>query len=361
MRSALYYPHTNVRNEGLIKTALLLWDRLEYIVPWPDFRARYPNRRLAKAMDIIGAAHCPNDDEKQEMHLRLGQFLNRRLPPQLYFRRQRRNPDGPHFQEPYEMYPQKLLPDSWRLLQEARIAGKRRDSSDYPLSESGGLTVMFILADCCAGTTRSRVTDRGDAYATVAGFIGNNPDGPKITKADAHGLLVPISLNVIDASNVGIDTLLKLREREEKESGHTLRNLRHRYVDGLETYASRLANEKATKADAREIRRQFADDMKADFKDLRAELGFAGKEALLSSAFIATVLAAVGSTASWLFGASVPLEGVVTAAGVPARIGGILGVRNKYLKERRAILKQHPMAYLYEAGVARAAKHHTQS
>jgi hypothetical protein len=49
MRSALYFPHTRVSDVGLIKTALLLWDNLEYIVPWRDFRVQYSNRRVAEA------------------------------------------------------------------------------------------------------------------------------------------------------------------------------------------------------------------------------------------------------------------------------------------------------------------------
>jgi hypothetical protein len=303
MRSALYYPHTSIRNEKLVKTALLLWDRLEYIVPWPHFRSHHADIRVARAMELIGVPHFPDDDEKQEAHTRLKELVSRRLPPQFYFNRRRSK-------EYFEMYPEKLLPDSWQLLQKVRLSGKLPLNYDYALSEFGGLTVMSILADCCAGTTRSRVTDRGDAYAMVAGFLGNEPEGSKIRKADAHEHLVPISLNAIDTSRMTIDALIKLREREEKESGHTLRDLRHRYVDSLETYVSKLVNEKATKADAKEIQRNFADDMNADLKDLRAELGFASKEALLSKEFLVMALTSVGTAASWLFGVPLALEGV---------------------------------------------------
>jgi hypothetical protein len=345
VRSALYYPHTSIRNEQLVKTALLLWDRLEYIVPWPHFHADHGSPIIQRAMELIGASHCPDQDEKRETHTRLKEFVSRSLPPQFYFNRERRYRHEDH----YEIYPDKLFPESWRLLQEARMSGRLLPNSDYPMSEFGGLTVMSILADCCAGTTLSRLTDRGEAYATVSGFLGNNPAGAKIRKSDAHGQLVPISLKVIDTSRLDMATLIRLRERELKESGHTLRDLRHRYVDGLETYVSNLTNEKVTKRDAKEIQRQFADDMKDDLKDLRAELGFAGREALLSKEVLVTAITAVGTAASWLFGVPVNLEGVVTAAGAPVAIGGLLAARNKYLKERSAILKKHPMAYLYEA------------
>ncbi len=345
MRSALYYPHTTIRNEHLVKTALLLWDRLEYIVPWPHFRSHHGSHDIERAMELIGKPHCPGDDEKQETHMRLKEVVSRKLPPQFYFDR----PRGRHVEERYEIYPEKLFPNSWELLHEARLSGRLLPNSDYPMSEFGGLMVMSILADCCAGTTRSRVTDRGNAYATLAGFLGNDPTSPKIRKADAHGQLVPISLKAIDTSKVSINALIHLREREERESGHTLRDLRHRYVDSLESYVGRLVNEKATKADAIEIQRQFEGDMKTDLKELRDELGFARNEVLLSKEFFVTVLTATGTVASWLFGVPLALEGVITAAGTPVAIGGLMGVHNKYLKEREAVMKKHPMAYLYEA------------
>lgn len=344
MRSALYYPHTTVRNEHLIKTALLLWDRLEYIVPWPRFRPHYGNRDVERAMDLIGVPHTPDEDEKRETHARLEELVSRRLPPQFYFRQQR---GYPH--DHYEVHPQKFLPESWVLLEKANLSGELLPNSDYPLSELGGLTVMSILADCCAGTTRSRITDRGDAYATVATFLGNDPSGPKITKADAHGQLVPIGLKVIDTSRVSIDALVNLRRREATESGHTLRDLRHRYVDSLETYVSRLVHVRTTNADAKEVQRQFADDMRTDLNDLRAELGFARKEVWFSKEIIALATTAVGTVASWLYGAPLALEGVITAVGLPVTIGGLLGTRNTYLKKRQAVMKEHPMAYLLEA------------
>ena len=113
------------------------------------------------------------------------------------------------------------------------------------------------------------MTDRGDAYATLSGFLGNHPGAPKINKSDAYAQLVPLSVKVLDAPRMDLNALISLREREEKESGHTLRDLRHRYVDSLETYVARLTQEKTRKSDAREIQRQFADDMKNDFKNMK--------------------------------------------------------------------------------------------
>jgi hypothetical protein len=343
MRSALYYPHTTVDNTNLVKSALLLWDHLESIVPWSDFKHKYEDSEVARAMELIGVSHIPADDEKQATHERLEELTKSKFPPEVYFRPRT---GGPEF---YEIYPEKLLDQSWELLKRKQLRGELLPNSDYPLSEFGGLMIMSVLADCCAGTTRSRVTDRGEAYATLAGFLRGMPAGEKIRKADAWGQLVPISLSAINISKLSMDRLIKLREREAKESGQSLRDLRHRYTDGLEKYVDRLANEKSTKKDALEIQRQFVEDMKGDVRDLKKELGFARNDAFLSKEFFATVLTGVGTAASWLFGMPFAIEGVITSTGGPAAIGGLLGVRNKYLQAREEVLKKHPMAYLYQA------------
>jgi hypothetical protein len=259
MRSALYYPHTTIENEDLVKRALLLWDHLEFIVPRKDFRPEYPNRQIARAMELIGIPHYPDEDEKNETHERIEELISRRLPPQFYVSRYTNRPHSDDF---FRIYFEKLLRKTWSLLEKANLSGKLLPSSDYPLRKFGGLLVMSILADSCAGTTRFRVTDRGDAYATLSGFLGNRPEGSKIKKSDAYAQLVPISLKVMDAPTMSLDSLIKMREREKKESGHSIRELRHRYVAGLETYVTKITTEKVRKTDAKEIQRQFADDMK---------------------------------------------------------------------------------------------------
>jgi hypothetical protein len=173
MRSTLYYPHTTVKNEDLINTALLLWDRLEYIVPDPFFQPHYKRRDLATAIELVGVQRIPNEHEKQEAHARLKEVVSRKLPPQFYFSRRPEQNAAEH----YEIYPEKLLDESWELLRQARISGRLLQNSDYSLSEFGGLLIMSILADCCAGTTRSRITDRGVAYATLADFSETIPLG----------------------------------------------------------------------------------------------------------------------------------------------------------------------------------------
>jgi hypothetical protein len=342
MRSALYYPFTSVEDEALIKTALLLWDRLEFIVPWQSFRPEYHNRNIQQAMELIGVPHCPTDDEKKNAHKHVEELVSRHLPPHFYI-----NKEG---YRPYEIYPEKLMGETWRLLEESQLSGEALESRDYPMTEAGGLTTMSILADCCAGKTRSRVTDRGDAYATLAGFLSSSSGDQQQAGKNSEETLVPITLNIINATSIDTRKLIAFREREEKESGHSLRDLRHRYIDCLEKYVLKLTTTVGNASDADEIKRQFDDDMRIDLANLKREIGFAKREALLSKEILIAALAAVGTVATAAFGVTLPILGAISAAGAPATVGGVLGAGNKYLSARKSILEKHPMAYVYELG-----------
>jgi hypothetical protein len=154
MRSALYYPHTEIRSEGLLKTSLMLWDRLLVIVPFADFKPHYDSPESRKSFELIGKCHSPSDSEKKQAHDLVEDFATRPLPDAFsYFSVQDPN-------EIYEVYPQKLLPETWRILQQAGLAGAPLADADYPTTGPTGLSLMSLLADCCAGDTLVRVTDR---------------------------------------------------------------------------------------------------------------------------------------------------------------------------------------------------------
>ena len=342
MRSALYYPHTTVESVELVKSALLLWDRLEFIVPWTSFRAKYDDPLVERAMELIGRARYPSDAEKREAHEHIEDLVTRPLPPDFFL-----STDRPSDFEAYEIYPQKLLPETWHLLRDFRMTGPVLANADYPTTEPTGLTVMSILADCCAGATRSRVTDRGSAYATLAGVIGADTGQASSGNADVTSQLIPISLEVIDVASIDLKKLIEYREREQGRGGSDYTQLRHRYLEGLETYVKKLTSVQGRASDAEEIKRHFQSDMKIDLVNLKSELGFAKRDALFSNEILVTALAAAGSVAMAAFGLAVPILGALTFAGAPAAIGGLFGAGNKYFSARRAILQKHPMAYLY--------------
>jgi hypothetical protein len=343
MRSALYFPHTTVDNVNLVKTSLLLWDKLEYIVPKHRFGSVHGNGHVQRAMEILGKERVATKSEKLEAHSLIEQLAKRALPSDFYLSGNRRRPN-----RVYQMYPQKLLRETWSVLRHHGLSGDLLENDDYPMSEPAGLMAMAILADCCAGTTRARVTDRGPAYASLAGLLGKDMGQRVRAQRAPQEQLVHISLNVLNPRGISIERLIEFREREEKESGHTLRDLRHRYVAGLETHVKRLTTEGGKREDARQIRREIADDMRSDLASLKSELGSSKREVLLSKEIVLTVLAAVGSIATWAFGIPIPIAGAITAAGVPAALVGTGATANKYVATRRAVMQKHPMAYLYE-------------
>src|ERR1700733_4474217 len=103
LRSALYYPHTRLRGSDswVLKSALLLWDGVEFIVP----DKAHPlgcDGLAAEAMELIGVGRVPTKDEMEEAHQRIEQFVSEPLPPSFYY-----TSEG---YEDYELWPQKFLP-----------------------------------------------------------------------------------------------------------------------------------------------------------------------------------------------------------------------------------------------------------
>jgi hypothetical protein len=116
MRSALYYPHTEIRSKNLLKTSLLLWDRLEFIVPFDGYRPRYDDREVSEAIELFGVQRTPTVQEKREVHTEIEDLVTRQLPQVFYYE------EGGRFSySDYEIYPQKLLPETWKMLQQQRL------------------------------------------------------------------------------------------------------------------------------------------------------------------------------------------------------------------------------------------------
>ena len=345
MRSALYYPHTKIRSEELLKSSLLLRDKVSFIVPWQHFDEKYPDPTVQEAVELIGENHYPSNSEKRQTHSLVEDLVTRPLPQPFYFK-----PDGNEHPD-YAIYPQKLLPETWDLLQQARLAQDIGTERDFYLTSSAGLSVMSILADCCAGNTHRRITDRIGAYATVAGLLEDqggrqivNPPEPEFDQ------LVPVSLEVIDLSRIKLKTLVDFRKREAKRGGYAIRDLRHRYVEKLESYVRELTTLTNHEGDLKEIKWQFRQDMKDDLAGLRDELQMNANDVFFSKEMLVAAIAGFGTMATFMFKAPLTLTEVFTAAGGAVSIGGLLGVRNKFLSSRRSMLRSHPMAYLYELG-----------
>src|ERR1017187_6504467 len=122
MRSALYYPHTTIANESILKRALLLWDKIEYISPWQGYGPDYGDPLFAEAAEIVAMPHVPSPEEQTQAHHQIEDLATSSLPDAFYFHSREAKRD-------YEIYPQKFLPETWRLLRQVQMAGDPRANS----------------------------------------------------------------------------------------------------------------------------------------------------------------------------------------------------------------------------------------
>ena len=233
MLTALYYPHTIVRSRNLIKTALLLWDSVECIVPGRDWKLEAPfdQRSYNEAIELIFRPHVPNQQDRKHAHKEVRNFLEEEgarffLENVLQGRSHR----------DYLVYPQKFLNRTWSLLEHEGLARWDRMSLDYGVPPALGLLMMSSLADACAGTQKQKVTDRVQAYSILERAKAKLVGAPYVEGLDASQVapelnrLVTLSLKVLDARSIPIKKILALRKREAKGSSADYRTMRLNYL-----------------------------------------------------------------------------------------------------------------------------------
>lgn len=348
MRSALYYPHTEIQSKSLIRSALLTWDQLEYIVPFKGYRTHYEDKAIAEAMELIGKPCAPSPRDQQQMHELLVDLIDNGVPETFLYNIMQDNTNfDNHYRNSYAIYMDKLLYETWSMLRHHKVIGELLRNSDYPTTEAAGLTIMAMLADVMAGETRARVTDRSFAYATIANVANVRP----ASKDQAQDIIevVPLTFKTIALDAVDLNRLVAFRKREVTDrNGHQYRALRHNYLKQLEDHLAKVVHHRLGSKDRDELDRAFEEDMEDDFRDLKDELGMAKTDAILSKETVAFVLAGLSGVGALIGGAHVAALEALTWAGAPAMIGGVLGVASKFGSRRRDVLRKHPMAYLYE-------------
>jgi hypothetical protein len=171
MLSAIYYPHTSVRDESFLKHALLYWDEIEYISPWEDFSdlPRYPTE-TTQVLSRFLKPRVPSKSEKEKAHHEIMNLIEGDLPDWLQVDRISEEDED----QTYRMFRDKLLPETWLELKKQGVVKFNRhgDLDDYVSHTYLGLTLMAILARCCAGKLRHTITDRSDAYGTLLKHFG---------------------------------------------------------------------------------------------------------------------------------------------------------------------------------------------
>src|SRR6266436_320865 len=114
MHTALFYPHTKLRKQDFTKTALLLWDKVNYISPFKNYKPIYKDPLLAEAAEMLAVEHVPSEEEKEQAHIEIEKLVKSNLPEWFLFKPENHNLS-------YEIMPEKLLPQTWRMLLETKF------------------------------------------------------------------------------------------------------------------------------------------------------------------------------------------------------------------------------------------------
>ena len=155
MQSALYYPFTGPEDDSFLKTALFLWDSVDFIVPYSDFRPYGKSPEADEALEIIGRNYVPTEEDKRNAHEELSDLCQGPLPNKLKF-------DLEKPERAYSFYPEKLLHETWDMLAESKLAEIVSDGKAVRHVATGplfGYYMMSILAVCCSQGRKRLVTD----------------------------------------------------------------------------------------------------------------------------------------------------------------------------------------------------------
>jgi hypothetical protein len=364
MLKALYFPHTEIQNPIIMKNALLLWDRVETIVPhsrWnrpagrPLSSAPPPSvgRRIdpkkdkwfREATEIVVEQRVPTDAERRQTHESLTSLLEKGFLLSLV-----KDSPGAWANKDYLIYPEKFLAETWRRLESGGLARWVGAQTDYGVPSAVGFLMMSVLAEICAGTQIQKITDRSDAYGWLAEQRARILGSQYITNLDisqvapSHDRLVSLSVEVLDGRKIPLRKLVQLRQKEAKSKGSDYAALRRRYAKAVQQHIDRLAREAKTASDVRELDRQFKDELKTDLNDLKAELGVASLKTLFSKEVAASAVIVAGALLA-------PITGLTTLATQISGIGVIPLIRAEveYRALRREILRKHSMSWLFLA------------
>lgn len=357
MPRALYYPHTDIASPVVLKNALILWDKIETIVPYANwrrrgrtgFRSQPPSRKdrenklLREAHELVVEPRVPTHQERSAAHISVKELVETGAASSLILR----SPRG--WQRPeYLIYPQKFLEQTWHLLEGQGLARWEALESDYGVPAALGLLMMSLLAEACAGTQLQKVTDRTEAYSWIEQYRAKVVGSPYVTGLDVSQVgpdidrLVTITCEVLDVRRVSLKRLLDFRKRELKSSGSDYVAMRRNYAAVVQRYVSRIGKEAKTRRDVDEIENQFKSEVQQDLADLKSELKVASWKTLFSEKVAVSAAILAGSLAA-------PVAGLTSLATHLGGIGIIPLVKSgiEYRESRKKALRAHPISWLY--------------
>ena len=326
MQSALYYPFTGPKQESFLKTALFLWDNVDFIVPHADFRPYGITDDSKEALEIIGRNYVPTEKDKKNAHEELKDLCNGPSLGKLKFELEKP-------EQAYDFYPEKLLPKTWEMLAESRLAKIVGDTnhvhgaSTKPLF---GYYMMSILAVCCSQGRKRLVTDENDPYRTLANTLVDSDSQVKNAQEDWYERLIALRLNGPNFSEVSLRKLIDIRKNEDK----LLQDLRRGFLKEVDQTVSNICSHAENPNTVRELIDGFSVKMEKDLEELKRLLGRSGISVLLSKEFGFSVLAAISAVSLE------PITGLT-------EIGGLLRRLMDYQDRRRKILRGHPSSWLF--------------
>lgn len=326
MYSAMYYPFTGPESKTFLQTSLFLWDSVDFIVPFREFPLRGGSRDVDEALEIIGRRYVPTKSDKSAMHSELEDICTNPQLQSLVFEIDERRVN-------YDFYPQKLLPETWQMLSQSKLAkivdsgGDIYGAATRPLF---GYYMMSLLAVCCAHNKKRLITDQNDPYRALSKLL---VDGVPDESIDWAGRLIALSLSGPDFRELSLSDLVNLRKREDK----LLADLRRTFLDGVDKATSEIAANADNPNIVRDVIRGFSEGMELDLQDLKSALRRSAKSLILSEECLVSMVAAT---------AVAPLEPL---SGVLVTVGGLIKGISEYRDRRRRILREHPSAWLVEA------------
>jgi hypothetical protein len=316
----LYYPHTEIRDSRVVKAAMLIWDELEIIVPYSNFQLTSSSAEVVNVIQETEflRSRPPEPDQQTAAHKKIIELFSGHLPDWFLFRPE---------EQQYFMYPEKLDYRTWNTLREAHVASEITGGnvSEMVLNRSVGLTLMSIIAETYAGTTRELLTDVPDAQRAKAHVMAEAAGGTPLTKLSANERhLVDISLYGVDAENIPLKALIEAHNDRRRE----MREARAAYRKAVGTALQNIKPE-STKADIAWIVEDFGRKM----KDHRERLGDALR-VLAAQLVIGPILGGFLS----VFGLLPGTVGVLT---------GTIGAWLKFETDWEKTISESPASWLY--------------
>jgi hypothetical protein len=349
MNSALYFPLTTIRSPSLLREALLLWDRVETIVPWEGFQpADDLPKPYIRAQELLVAPRVPTCEEQLAVHHNVAALIERGLSEWLVDTPN--DPGSVDLTGSYGIYGKKLLPETWKLLEDAALAQVRASGrQDYDVPRGVGLLLLASLADECAGQQHQLITDHHAAYSCIMRWLSARLGGSPLSAVDAtrtdsaRQRLVSACVSQVATDGIPIERLVALREDEVRRPGSGLFEFRANYRKRLDQCLDTLSSQAKHDGDYEEILRSFEQSMASDLANLKTELGLEKAKLLFNRDLVIGLVLAAGVIVPALPPAlQIPAVG---AAGIAAVAKGFVD----YLSARRKTLFGRAMSWLYLA------------